>query len=277
MRKYWSCSKFADWVRGTPKLNFGTSKEWDQWHTTAKSTHPFRYWLAEQALDLLGDAWVWVPDKLNSIRYYLNNRYTTRTHTLTSNLPRGEWHEFDTRILHCLFDELVNFVEIEQAWIHVAWDDEARKKYNLPFWRQQWWTRWFRVWRCPEAGIAHLEWASGLRFDDSMWVAPTDPEYGTPTPQSKAAREIYNLYYWWKYVRPLRVDPMDYSGWTKHCDEERAANDGKLSLSCECRTEEERQKVSAILAATNTLEENYDLEDEEMLVRLIKIRKNLWT
>jgi hypothetical protein len=31
MKNYWSCSKFADWLRGMPKLEAGTIEEWNAW------------------------------------------------------------------------------------------------------------------------------------------------------------------------------------------------------------------------------------------------------
>ena len=53
MRNYWSCTKFADWLRGTAKLGAGTSEQWDEWRTTAQMKHNFRYWVAEEALDAI--------------------------------------------------------------------------------------------------------------------------------------------------------------------------------------------------------------------------------
>ena len=110
--RYWSNGKFANWVRGTPQPECGTSKEWRDWKQTAKTKHPFRYWLAETALDKIQDFIMYPIDKLYSVKYWLVNRFVTKTHQLTSNLKKGEWHELDERILHCLFDELVNFVEV---------------------------------------------------------------------------------------------------------------------------------------------------------------------
>ena len=52
---YWSCSKFADWVRGTRKLEAGTSDEWNDWTTKAKGYNPIRYWLAEEGLDYISN------------------------------------------------------------------------------------------------------------------------------------------------------------------------------------------------------------------------------
>ena len=45
---YWTCSKFADWIRGTTKGGAKTSEGWDEWETRAKSAYPVRWWLAEE-------------------------------------------------------------------------------------------------------------------------------------------------------------------------------------------------------------------------------------
>ncbi len=158
---YWTCSKFADWLRGTPKPPMGTAEVWDAWEKTAKAKK-FRYWLAEEGLDHLQDLVRWPANRINDVRCYINNRWFIRSHAMTSSLKRGEWHDFDTRLLHAVFDELINFVEIEQAWMLVTCSEEDRKKYKTPWYRTV-----FRIgfWRCPEAGIAYLEW---LRISKSM-------------------------------------------------------------------------------------------------------------
>lgn len=280
MRSYWSIGKFADWVRGTPKLKMGTGDEWRDWRKTAKTEHPFRFWLAEDALDGVQDFVRWPVERINDVRYYLNNRFSSRTHAMTSStLEKGKWHEFETRLLHCTFDELVNFIEIEKAWIHVCWNDEAREKFHTPWWRKRWWGRWFVQWRCPEAGLEYLNWEMELKNTD--WVDPTDPEYGLSTPQAKAAKEQWKLYYWWKYVRPLRVDPHDYSGWSDYCEErrvgvEKEGGDSLDHIFCE-NPKEDRTRIDKMLNLCHKLEENYANEDEEMLIRLVKIRQHLWT
>ncbi len=82
---YWSCSSFADWLRGTPKLSAGTSEQWRDWRRTAKTTHSFRYWLAEQGLDHLQNIVMYIPDKIYAVKYYVNNRWVTGTHKLTAH------------------------------------------------------------------------------------------------------------------------------------------------------------------------------------------------
>lgn len=280
MRSYWSIGKFADWLRGTPKLEMGTGEEWRDWRKAAKTSHPFRYWLAEEALDNIQDFVRWPIERINDVRYYLNNRFSSRTHTMTSfSLEKGKWHEFETRLLHSAFDELVNFIEIEKAWMTVCWNDEARKQFNPPWWRKNYWGRWLVRWRSPEAGVHHLNWEMELK--NIEWFDSSDPRYGLPTPQAESAKEQWQLYYWWKYVRPLRVDPHDYSGWSDYCEEGRCkaeenGEDAFDNMLCE-NPAEDRARIDKMLKLCNQLEENYAKEDEEMLIRLVKIRQHLWT
>ena len=127
---YWSCSKFADWLRGTPKIKAGTADDWADWGKLARSKK-VRYWLAEEGLDKLQNFANWPADCYVNLSAYLNNRFVTRTHALTAHtLTQGEWHELDTRILHSMFDELVNFVEIDLAWMTVVFSEEEQKKYQ---------------------------------------------------------------------------------------------------------------------------------------------------
>jgi hypothetical protein len=271
---YWSCSKFADRLRGTPKPKAETGKGWRLWREAAQETHPIRYWIVEEGLDYLQNFINWPMDRIHDVRYYINNRWITRSHSLTAH-PRdikpGNWCDVGNRFLPCLFNELVDFVEVESAWHHVLWSEEARKKFSVPWWRSGW-LRW-RTWRCPEAGMAHLVWASSLTNDD--FVNPSDPEYGKPTRQAIAAREIIDLYVWWKHIRPQRPDPHDASGWTAYCELRREQN--RDFFDFEDKTPEEAEMSKKALDMSQQLELQYDQEDEEMMIRLIKIRQSLWT
>lgn len=272
---YWSCSKFADWLRGTPKLPSGTAKEWNTWEKTAK-TKKLRYWLAEEALDYLQNFVRWPANRINDVRFYINNRWIFKRHALTSNLKRGEWYDFDLRLLHAAFDELVNFVEIEQAWMLVAFSEEDRKKYKTPWYRTV-----FRIgfWRCPEAGIAYLEWAAGLKHYED-WIDKNDPIFGQPTPQALAAQETLTLYKWWKNERPNRPDPSESSGWSEYCDENRKAAEARGDnplWSNFIKNKMEDERSSNILNICHKIKNEQEEEDTAMLIRLIKIRQNLWT
>ena len=271
---YWSCTPFADWIRGTKKLSAGTADEWDDWTTAAQMKHNFRYWLAEEGLSYLQDFVTWPVRKIYDCKYYINNRWVSRTHSLTAH-PRdikpGQWQDVGNRFLPCLFNELVDFVEIESAWSHIAWDDEARKKYKSPFWASGWF-RW-RTWRCPEAGLDHLNWAMTLTNTD--WCGPEHPDYGKPTGQAIRAKEIKELYLWWKEVYPNRPDPHEASGWSDYCEAKRVLNNGRLFGSKE--TPELRKQGNKALKLSTKIEQQYDKEDTEMMIRLIKARDSLWT
>ena len=276
---YWSCTPFADWVRGTKKLSAGTAEEWDDWNTAAQMKHNFRYWLAEEGLGYIQDFVTWPERKLNDIRYYINNRWITRSHALTAHardIKPGDWCDVGNRFLPCLFNELVDFVEIEQAWHHCLWSDEMKTKFNVPWYRSGW-LRW-RTWRCAEAGMEYLKWASGLVVGEDMGAKPGSKGFGEPTYQAKAAREIIELYTWWKEVYPNRPDPHDASGWTEYCEASRAANGGSLWGSLRADKTPELKKMSdRALKLLRKIEADYEKEDEAMMIRLIKIRQSLWT
>ena len=272
---YWTIGPFADWLRGTPKLKCGTSEEWDAWETKAKSSHPIRWWVAEEGLDHLQKFVYYIPDKLNDVRYYINNRWVSRSHSLTAHardIRPGSWSDVGNRFLPCLFNELVDFVEIEQAWHHCIWSDESRTKFEVPWWRSGW-LRW-RTWRCPAAGLEYLKWASTLT--NAEFLDEDKKHEAVPTYQATSAKEIIELYTWWTVTYRNRPDPYEASGWTAVCEAQREANGGKLSFSTSKDPELKKQSDKAH-KLLQKIEKDYAKEDEAMMIRLIKIRESLWT
>jgi hypothetical protein len=179
-----------------------------------------------------------------------------------------------------LFNELVEFVEVETAWSNVAWDKESRKKYNAPFYAWGWF-RW-RTWRSAEAGIEHLKWAMTLTNEE--WLEEDNKHEAGPTGQATAAKEIFELYTWWKEVYPNRKDPHDLSGWTVWCDRRREKlkdededTRWRAMLGGEDETTDEQAETRRILDLLREIEKQQDDEDTEMMIRLIKVRNHLWT
>ena len=272
---YWSNSKFADWLRGTAKIQSGTSEEWHAWDDMAKSAYPVRYWIVEEGLDRLQNFLTWPTRKLYDAKYYINNRWVTRTHQLTAHardIAPGSWCDVGHRFLPCLFNELRDFVEVELAWWNIVWDEEAQKKFNAPFYSTGWW-RW-RVWRSAESGLDNLRWQIALTNVD--YVPEDHPDYGKPTPQAERAQEILDLYTWWTVTRPARPDAYEASGWSAYCELNRQANGGRLSFNAE-KTPELRAMNERAHELLNKIEDEYEAEDEAMMIRLIKIRQSLWT
>ena len=273
---YWSCSKFADYIRGTPKGGAKTGEGWNNWHDQARRYNPVRYWIAEEGLDYLQDFVTWPIRKLYDIKYYINNRWITHSHALTAH-PRdikpGSWSDVGNRFLPCLFNELVDFVEIELAWWHLAWSPEERPKYNMPWWAVGWWR--VRLWRCPQAGIDNLNWQAQLRWTENE-VGEDSPELGKFTPQAEKAQEIISLYNWWTTTYRNRPDPYEASGWTAYCELSRLANGGKLSWG-EDKSPELKKASKLAHKELQKIEAAYEKEDEQMMIRLIKVRHGLWT
>jgi hypothetical protein len=276
---YWSCTPFADWLRGTKKLSAGTSEQWDEWTTAAQMKHNFRYWLAEEALGHIQDFVTWPVRKLYDIKYYINNRWVSRTHSLTAH-PRdikpGQWQDVGNRFLPCLFNELVDFVEIESAWMHIAWGSkEDRAKYAAPFWASGWF-RW-RTWRCPQAGLDHLDWAMTLTMGEDWGVDKDSPNFGKPTGQALRAKEIKELYLWWTVTYRNRPDPYDASGWTAYCEAMRVKSPGNMFASISPKDKEDQKASDRAHKLLTKIEAAYEKEDEAMMIRLIKARDSLWT
>lgn len=253
---YWSCSKFANWIRGSKKPGALTLEEWEDWREKQEKTNSIRYYIADKLLNKIQNVLYFPKDLFYSIKSYLINRFVNKTHYLKTGFKPGYFYEIDEKILHALFNELVDFVEIELAWMQIIFNDDD-KKYKIP------WFRKIRRWRCQEAGLDNLKWASGLRFTKDCGLMEDDPKIGLLTPQAESAKQIFEIYNWWKNIRPNRPDPLELSGWGSVCSKKR----NQVS-------EHERY---ACLKDYEKIEQDYENEDEEMLIKLIKLRKHLWT
>lgn len=177
---YWTCSKVADFIRGEKKPYALSFEDWDIWKEKQRKERPWRYWMSDTVLRKLQDFLYYPYDLWHSIKCYLRNRYITQTHVLKSDLKKGQWYDLDTRILHALFNELVEFVEIELAHLS-KWD--PNKKYK------------FKNGRCIEAAYDYFEWANNLTEDYSE-------------KQKEDSIKIKKLYEWWIKERPKRSNPL---------------------------------------------------------------------
>ena len=196
------------------------------------------------------------------------------THSLLTLviLPLALGAMLATVFFHVCLTNLGDFVEVELAWWHIAWADrDARAKYAAPFWATGWW-RW-RTWRCPQAGLDCLAWQ--MELTNAEFLDEDQKHLAEPTYQAKSAQEILALYKWWTEVYPNRPDPHDAGGWSAYCEQRRA--NGADLLDFEDRTEEEQEQSRRALDATQAIEDKYTQEDEEMMIRLIRIRQSLWT
>ena len=247
---YWNCSRLADFIRGEKKPHALERGKWDEWKKEQKKKRPIRFWLAEKGLAKLQGLIMFPMDVYTEIRYYVGNRWIDKIHYLKTGLKPGHYYEFDYRILHGIFNELVIYIEVELAYTMKAYPE---RKYK------------FVKGRCERAGLDHLEWACSLKYNKDLGVDKKDPKYGKPTHQAITARKIKELYLWWK-DRPNRPEPASVAGLSWNQNKENNLMDGKTT-----------KKELSEFKKLQKIETDYEKEDTKMLIELIKIRKELWS
>lgn len=253
---YWSCTTLADKIRGTTKPTALGWDEWDSWKETARQKHPVRYWIAETLLDNIQSTIWWIPDRIRDIRWYIHCRWISRPHMLIadrSHIRPGTWCDFGDRILPCLFEGLVLYVERDCAH-RQRWSGEGTYR--------------FKGGRCKQAGLDYLNWEASLRWEQDEVNDPAS--VGQPTPQAITAQKVLELYRWWTQTRPLRGDPYEVSGWSSWCSQNRGG------FGSANRTPSENKLVADMLEHMNKLELEYEAEDTKQLQELISIRRGLW-
>lgn len=266
--KYWSYSKFADVIRGTEKPLYASGDGWYEWKKEAKKKHPIRFWIVEEGFDYVQEFVNWPINTLYKAKYYVTNRWIDQSNALVAHrnhIKPGDYMDLSERMLICLFDELVDFVEIEKAYSNYRWSEEKQK--GMKWWQVGRWRT--RTWRSAEAGIEHLKWE--MTLDNSDFKKDEEPV--VLTGQALDAKEILDLYTWWTETYPNRPDPYEVSGWSDYCADKCARGYGLFRKD----PTENKQKTSEMLDQIRKMEEEYAREEEEMLIRLIKIRKGLWT
>lgn len=234
---YWACTKVADWIRGTSILDSATVNEWKDWKEQAAAKHKIRYWIAEEGLDILQNIVFFPWDVFHNLKHYIINRFVDKVHYLPTNLTKGEWFDTDTRIIHGLFESLVQFVEGEKAHMERISNTESKGLTNR------------------EAGLKYLDW---------------EIAEGAET-QQLVASKVKSIYLWWKDVRPNRPDPWDASKLTVlTTNEPTLGEDEKIPKKLKKLQDEAYDKMLQI-------SEEYEQEDTNMMIELIKIRRGLWT
>lgn len=245
---HWTCSKFADFIRGTDKPYGLGWDEWGDWHKDAKKKHPFRYWLAENFLRKLQNLFCYPKDLYNTIVIYIRNRWIDQTHILKTGLKPGQYHEFDYKVLYGLFNELSDYVELELAYTMKVYSERNYK---------------FVKGRCARAGLDHLDDSISLVYNEDWGVNKDDEKYGQAAPQAISAQKVKDLYLWWTETRPNRPDPWKTAGL------DRFNQDGSFMHKY---SKEERQAFNLM----QKIEKQYEKEDTDKLIELIKIRHEIW-
>lgn len=181
---------------------------------------------------------LWYSDFVCWIRHRTWDKY----HIVKTDLEPG-YYDKDEIMLHANFSLLVDYVENELAYQMMYSEYDKIPSHN------KWFSEYFNCsFRSRELGLAALDWGINL---EPFYLEDVDMHES----QRTTSQEIKELYLWWKDVRPNRKDP--YS-------DLKTVEDAK-ALCSEC------------VMSRFEIEELYHKEDEEMLIRLMKIRRCLWT
>lgn len=185
--------------------------------------------------------------RLNAAWWKVRHRTTDRYDIVKTGLKPG-YHEISDRMLHAMFALLVEHVEI---------------------------------------GLSSKNYESKSKDPKVRGVEFLDAEINDPYcagRQAEDAATIKDLYLWWTVERPARLDSwMAPEIWPdRHKEEQplfyrimgvKLARSRRVRFGLSKRPDSERE--SGELA--RRLEEFYDFQDTEMLVRLAAIRVVLWT
>ncbi len=231
---------------------------------------------------------------LEKILNYLEYRVYRRFNIIKLNTLKPGYYDTDTRLLHGMFNLLVDFVEIEKANLERVFGNDL---YNRPCFGKRYYRmyrrieRLFKSPRSPEEGLRYLDWEIN---SSDLDMPPNQREY---------AKEVKELYLWWKNTFLTRKDEYDEVGLTyfwEKMDEKykNLAKDSSTNITWlyhrsfryfikdsddlgwimeSILSEEEKAKEKELLNQCWALEKKRYEEETEMLIRLIKIRDGLWT
>lgn len=197
---------------------------------------------------------------LRSIERWIAFRTYDKYHVVKTDL-KPDYYDKDTILLHANFSLLVDFVEIEKASMQHYFSTKKE--------RPHWFSRRMNFSSFPQEEKRRL----GLEYLD--WEINCEDEH-FPVHQKQSAKEVKELYLWWKDIRPNRIDPFEK--YAKELDEiPKVSFDKESHKIVDNKTAKEKKNMKKIYNSIAKLEQQYDKEDEQMLIRLIKIRKTLWT
>lgn len=177
---------------------------------------------------------------------WLAHRSTKRYNVLKIRDLEPNYWDKDTILLYAVMQLVVDFVEIECAFMEIDAPYTWRQWLNL---KLPWFFRSDEAFRSRELGLRHLDMLE--RFYEDKVKSP-----------SQAPKEIKEVYLWWKDVRPHRPDPGDLSG---------------LNEYMKNTTKKDSKKVERLIIATDKIEAKQNKEDTKMLMRVIELRDFLWT
>lgn len=227
-----------------------TTEEWNEWNDKAKQ-YKFKWFIADTVPDWLVSTFTYPYERVSK----LMNKYIRKHSQINiTTLKDNEWYDTETRMLHGMFQLLVDYVELEKAHVQIIF-----KEKDTPMYMRN------TYYRSGIMGLKYLDWEVSL--------GKKAKEFSN---QSKNAKIVRDLYIWWTSTRPQRTDVMDVKG-SMGVSTNEFYNDEETLSSIGRRKDKEPELYEDVNKAYEDAEKAYKEEDEKMLIKLIKIRDSLWT
>jgi len=206
------------------------------------------------------NAWYW-------IRNALFHRYDR---VKIECMSRGDYRDADYVLFESVFQILCDFVEIEVAQLGMIGHKEEYtwwqrfQQYHLP---RSWHRKLSR-----ELAMRHWEWECELKDQD--WEHWDDekqcyPDTDVLSNQAIHARQIRDLYLWYRDVRPKRVDSESIWRYDLY---EVVRKAERLGIDIP-----EIKIMRDSLIASGEEEERQCQEDTDMACEVVKLRRSMWT
>jgi hypothetical protein len=226
-------------------------RDWQKWEEEFKSTRPVAYFFVEYLPARIDRANYLIFGKPTRALRRFANEYVYKTHMLDSTLERGREHGISDLLLFTSFNALVKYVEVDmaKAWVRFNTKENLLDDDDLSFKRRYW---------DPDSGIKYLSWMCSNERASAE--------------SAETATEVLILYKWWKNVRPTRPDAYVESGLEKYENE----LDNKYLGRDRVLNYKEQIELDKVTELCYSIDEEYDLEDDAMLIRLMKLRRRLW-
>lgn len=214
--QYWKNSKAVSKIMavfGVYRPTAAPTSKWAAWNHEYKQNHKFLYFLTEVVVHRTQNMVFYPIEFIASVRNAYDNAFRYKTHVLSGTLEMGSWHDYDKRLINCMFESFCDVVEIEFAGL-------VSNKY-----------------RDPEAAIRYI--------NEQACRDITECEYASDLDRILFFKTVLELYNWWRIERPIRQKQME-------------------EVDCDWKLYNDRESLNHI-------------EDEDMMIKLIKIRGGLWT
>jgi len=213
--------------------------EWDEWNASEKERNPLGYFIAETFPEKVDDVYEFCFGWFFSLRRYIYN-VRQNSHYIDPKLKKGKYYENDVLLEETVFEFLVDFVEKEAAFCHMAYNEEGFKVIKR---------------RCPAAGIEWMKEQNNKDFDKLLEI------YQWRKDNNK--NDIYEKSEYYQYTRELEK---------KYNCSSLDVMFGKTNISAE-----ELKKFNMLKKKQESEQKKYDALKEKYMLDVVKLRKIMWT